>query len=81
MKPRAWLVLSLMVLGALALPALAHACPSCKNALEEDPAGKGFAQGVYRSILVMLGVLFSLVGFFIWKLVRMAQDEAPSSGR
>jgi flagellar biogenesis protein FliO len=29
----------------------------------------------------MLGVLFSLVGFFIWKLVRMARDEAPSPGR
>ena len=74
-------MLGLLLLGALALPALAQACPSCKNALEEDPAGQGFAKGVYHSIIFMLGVLFSLIGFFIWKLVRMAQDEAPSPGR
>jgi heme/copper-type cytochrome/quinol oxidase subunit 2 len=73
--------LALLTALALALPALASACPACKNALADDPAAQGFAKGIYLSIILMLGVFFSLVGFLVWKLVRMAQDEAPSPGR
>jgi magnesium-transporting ATPase (P-type) len=79
MRPAARL--TLLTALALALPALALACPACKNALADDPSAQGFARGIYLSILLMLGVLLSLVGFFIWKLVRMARDEAPSPGR
>ena len=79
MAPKARL--ALLCALALALPALASACPSCKNALADDPGAQGFARGIYYSIILMLGVFFSLVGFFIWKVVRMAQDEAPSPGR
>ena len=73
---RAWAALAGLALAAL--PALAYACPACKNALEDDPGAHGFAQGIYYSIVLMLGVLFSLIGFFIWKLVRMARAEAAS---
>jgi heme/copper-type cytochrome/quinol oxidase subunit 2 len=64
-------------LGALllALPSLALACPTCKDALEANPAGIAFGRGIYLSILLMLGVLFSAVGFFIYKLVRLARQE------
>lgn len=59
----------------LALPALAWACPTCKDALAENPEGLGFARGIYYSIIAMLGILFSAVGFFIYKLVQMAKQE------
>ncbi len=64
-----------LALALMALPALALACPTCKDALGENPEGLGFARGIYYSIIVMLGILFSAVGFFIYKLVRMAQEE------
>ncbi len=64
-----------------ALPALALACPTCKDALGENPETKGFALGIYHSIVLMLGVLFSLVGFIIYKVVQEARREpgAPTA--
>jgi hypothetical protein len=60
-------------LALAALPALALACPSCKDALGENPETKGFSLGIYYSILLMLGMLFSLVGFIIYKIVQEAR--------
>ncbi|HXC64222.1 MAG TPA: hypothetical protein VNZ67_07675 [bacterium] len=78
MKPRA----ALVALALLAMPALALACPACKNALADDPGAMGFNRGIYHSIVLMLGVFFGLVGFFVWKLVRLArQDHGAGSGR
>lgn len=74
MKRAAWILLL-----CLALPALASACPSCKNALADDPAAHGFARGIYLSIILMLGVTFTLVGLIIWKVVRLAQAD-PGNG-
>lgn len=59
----------------LALPGLALACPTCKDALGDNPESLGFARGIYYSIVAMLGILFSAVGFFIYKLVQMAKQE------
>jgi hypothetical protein len=81
MKPRGAF---LFALGLLALPALALACPTCKDALGESAEGLGFARGIYLSIILMLGTLFSAVGFFIYKIVKAARQEtgrgdAPSA--
>ena len=70
MRRGAWLALAL-----LALPALALACPTCSDALGENPETKGFALGIFYSILLMFGVLFSLVGFIIYKVVQEARRE------
>ena len=64
-----------LALLLLSLPALASACPTCSNALGQNPETLGFARGIYLSIIAMLGTLFSMVAFFIYKLVRMAQRE------
>jgi len=78
MKPRA-AVLALALWGT---PALALACTACKNALADDPGAMGFNRGIYHSIVLMLGVFFGLVGFFIWKLVSLARQESGAgSGR
>jgi hypothetical protein len=76
MKARA----ALLGLAQLALPALALACPACKNALADDPGAMGFNRGIYHSIVLMLGVFFGLVGFFIWKLVGLARREPRAGG-
>jgi len=76
MKPRA----ALVALALLAMPALALACPACKNALADDPGAMGFNRGIYHSIVLMLGVFFGLVGFFIWKLVSLARRDSGAGG-
>jgi hypothetical protein len=75
MRPRA----ALGALCLLAMPALALACPACKNALADDPGAVGFNRGIYHSIVLMLGVFFAMVGLFIWKLVSLARRE-PGAG-
>jgi hypothetical protein len=78
MRPRA----ALFALGLLAMPALALACPACKNALADDPGALGFNRGIYHSIVLLLGVFFGMVGLFIWKLVTLARREpGVDSGR
>lgn len=64
-----------LALLLLSLPALALACPTCSNALGANPETLGFARGIYLSIIAMLGTLFSMIAFFIYKLVRMARRE------
>jgi hypothetical protein len=71
---------TLMALALLAVPALALACPACKNALADDPGAMGFNRGIYHSIVLMLGVFFGLVGFFIWKLVGLARRDSGAGG-
>lgn len=61
-----------------AAPALARACPTCKDALSGNPEAEGFAYGIFLSIVVMLGGMFGAIGFLIYKLVRMARSEAPA---
>lgn len=72
---RGWVAPLALAVALLSLPALALACPTCKDALEANPAGIAFGRGIYLSILLMLGVLFSAVGFLIYKLVRLARQE------
>ncbi len=74
MRRAAWALLLLM-----ALPALALACPSCKDAFADNPEGLGFAKGVYVTVILLLGVFFSLVGIFIYKIVQEARRETRPS--
>jgi len=74
-RRRGWVLFALL----LALPALAMACPTCKDALKDNPEAAGFARGVYLSIIVMLGAIFGAIGIFIYKIVRMARDEKPGA--
>jgi heme/copper-type cytochrome/quinol oxidase subunit 2 len=72
-RARGWFFLALL----LALPALAYACPTCKDALKDNAEAAGFARGIYISIFVMLGAVFGAVGIFIYKIVKMAREEKP----
>lgn len=67
-----------ITLALLALAGAALACPSCKDALGNTPQTAGLAKGFYYSILFMLGVVFSLVGFLVYKIVQEAKS-GPSA--
>ena len=68
-------------LAALVLwPAWAPACESCRNALADDPAALGFSKGIYASIVVLLGVVFTLLAFFIRYIVKEARRENGGAG-
>jgi hypothetical protein len=64
----------LVFLALLALPALALACPSCKDAFGDTPESKGFANGIYYTVILMLGMVFSIVGIIIYKIVQEARS-------
>lgn len=70
-----WLKTAGLAACLLALPVLAWACPTCKDAFTENPEGQGFAKGVYLSIVVFFTVFFGMVGFFIYQLVQAAKRE------
>lgn len=79
---KARLGLSIVALSAL-WPAWAGACESCRDALADDPGALGFSKGIYASIVVMLGVTFTLVAVlvrFIVKEARRADAEREQSG-
>ncbi len=63
----------------LALPALALACPGCKEAFGDNPESAGFAKGIYITVVGMLTVVFSLVGIIIYKIVQEARRETRPS--
>jgi Na+-driven multidrug efflux pump len=65
------------------LPVLLLACPTCKDALGENPETRGFANGIYYTIVLLLGMLFSIVGFVIYKIVQEAQrpEIKPDAGQ
>ena len=81
---RAIRCLALGPASALLLPGVASACETCRIALATDPEAAGFSRGIYLSILMMLGVVFSLVAALVTYLVRQArladrQEGSPRS--
>ena len=71
-------------LGGLILVLLAAgpawACPTCKDAIAEDPAGRGFAVGMAVTVVGMLGVLFTLAGLMAVKIVRDERKAGAGQG-
>jgi heme/copper-type cytochrome/quinol oxidase subunit 2 len=61
--------LALLLLLAALLPALASACPLCKEA-DDGAAGTGMWRGMYWSILLMIGMPFSMFGVMVLMIVR-----------
>jgi hypothetical protein len=58
----------------------ARACPTCKDAFGNSPQTAGLANGFYYTILLMLGIIFSMVGLLIYKIVREARKDTPTHG-
>jgi hypothetical protein len=73
-------VLALLVLAALLLPAIASACPLCKDAEADTPGGSaGLGRGFYYSILLMIAVPWTAVGtvaFLIFRKRRRPENVA-----
>jgi len=70
MGPAARVVLVLL-LAALLVPALAAACPLCKDAEADTPGGSAsLARGFYYSILLMIAAPWTAVGTVAFLIVR-----------
>ncbi len=67
-------VAAVVLLAALLLPALAAACPNCKDAASnaDKPGAASVWRGMYWSILLMVGMPFGMVGGMIL-MVRRAR--------
>jgi len=61
------LAVVVILLVALAVPELAHACPNCKEAYASDN-GASLSGGFSASILFMMGMPFLVVGGFVLRL-------------
>jgi heme/copper-type cytochrome/quinol oxidase subunit 2 len=67
-------------LALVALPAIAMACPNCKDALAADPEAANLARGLYYSILFMLAmpalILTGLGSLFYLEIRRAKKRQA-----
>jgi hypothetical protein len=78
-------VLMVLLVAALVLPAVAAACPNCKDAVAdgEYPGGAAsLGHGFYYSILLMIAVPWSAVltvGFLIYRKQRRLKREGPEA--
>ena len=65
-------VLLAVLLVAILLPALASACPLCKDAASnaDQPGQNGMWRGMYWSILLMVDMPFMMVGAMIVAVKR-----------
>jgi heme/copper-type cytochrome/quinol oxidase subunit 2 len=81
---RAARVAAVLLLAALLLPALASACPLCKEADADTPGGSAsLGRGFYYSILLMIAVPWTAVGtvaFMIFRKRRRERAALPESG-
>lgn len=76
MKSALRIAVSALVLGCLLAPDAA-ACESCREAISSGQ--QGFAEGINRSILFMLGMVFGLPTVFsvaLWRTYRSADARA-----
>ena len=70
-------VAAVLLLVALIAPALASACPLCKEAAPDRPGASSVWRGMYWSILMMVAAPFAMVGTMI-VLVRRARRRYPA---
>ncbi|MGE5413655.1 MAG: hypothetical protein ACM3NW_05725 [Syntrophomonadaceae bacterium] len=80
MKRVLWIVTVLLVVGVI-LPAVASACPLCKEAASatEKPGQTGVWRGMYWSILLMVSAPFAMVGAMIVAVRRARRRMLASS--
>jgi hypothetical protein len=71
-------VLAVVLLVAILVPALVAACPLCKEASSnaDKPGQSNVWRGMYWSILLMVGMPFTMVGAMI-VAVRRARRNLP----
>jgi hypothetical protein len=68
---------AIVLLVALLAPALASACPLCKEEVSDaDKSGASMWRGMYWSILLMLGAPFTMVGTMILLIRRTRRRMA-----
>jgi hypothetical protein len=73
---RAARVAAVLLLAALLLPALASACPLCKEAEADTPGGSAsLGRGFYYSILLMIAVPWTAVGTVAFLIFRKRRRE------
>ena len=65
-------VAAVVLLAAVLVPALAAACPLCKDAasVADKPGSASMWRGMYWSILLMVAMPFAMVGAMILMVVR-----------
>jgi len=70
---------AIVLLLALVVPALAAACPLCKEAASDadKPGAASVWRGMYWSILFMIGAPFAMVGTMIL-LIRRTRRRQPA---
>ena len=72
-------VLAVVLLVAILAPALAAACPLCKEAASnaDKPGQSGVWRGMYWSILLMVAMPFTMVGAMIVAVKRARRNLPP----
>lgn len=80
--------LALVVLSAVVLPAVAAACPTCKDLKSDSDYPGGAAslpRGFYYSVLLMVSAPFAVAGTFVTRIVlarrkKRRQGVPPEPG-
>lgn len=72
-------VLAVVLLVAILVPALAAACPLCKEAASnaDKPGQSDVWRGMYWSILLMVAAPFAMVGAMIVAVKRARRNLPP----
>jgi hypothetical protein len=78
MKRALWIAAALLLV-ALLLPAIASACPLCKEAASnaDKPGQSDVWRGMYWSILLMVAAPFAMVGALIVAIQRARRNLPP----
>ena len=69
--------------AALILGSVAAACPTCKDAVANDPASANLARGFYYSILFMVSAPYVIFGslalYFYWQIRRARARQVAAA--
>ena len=76
-------VAAVVILLAVLVPAIAAACPLCKEAasVADKPGSSSMWRGMYWSILLMVAMPFAMVGTMIFAVVRARRRKEASLPR
>ena len=76
-------VAAVVLLLAVLVPAIAAACPLCKEAasVADKPGSSSMWRGMYWSILLMVGMPFAMVGMLVVMIQRARRRREASLPR